>query len=96
VLSNTNVSHLDWLLPRMPILGGFDHLVFSCDLGLIKPEPAIYQAALERAGVAPEEAAFFDDVATYAEAATRVGIHGRVFRSAEDFPAQLGALGIRL
>ena len=96
VLSNTNVAHRDWLLPRMPFLQAFDALVFSCDVGLIKPEPAIYRAALDRAGVAPEEAAFFDDLPAYAEAASRLGIHGRVFRDAKDFPAQLADLGVRI
>ncbi len=96
VLSNTNVAHRDWLMPRMPLLASFDALVFSCDVGLIKPEPAIYQAALERAGVAPEEAAFFDDIPAFADAASRLGIHGRVFRDAGELPAQLAELGIRI
>lgn len=96
VLSNTNLLHRDYLLPRMPVLRRFDHLLFSCDLGLVKPEPAIFHEALSRAGVAPGEAAFFDDLKSYVDAAEALGIHGRLFRSADEFPAQLASLGLEI
>ncbi|WNG14232.1 HAD family hydrolase [Cystobacter fuscus] len=94
LLSNTNVLHVEWLRPRLPILERFNHLVLSCEVGLVKPEPAIYQEALRHAGCAPEEAAFFDDVPAYVEAANAVGIQGCVFTTAAAFDAQLRALGL--
>jgi putative hydrolase of the HAD superfamily len=38
-----------------------DESIFSCELGLRKPHPRIYQTVLERLGVAPEAAVFIGD-----------------------------------
>jgi HAD superfamily hydrolase (TIGR01509 family) len=67
----------------------------SCDLGLIKPEKAIYEKALAAAGTAPWKTAFFDDVKSYAIAATQVGVHGRVFTTVEQFQEDLAKLGFK-
>lgn len=91
LLSNTHDLHVTFLRPKLPILERFDALVLSCELGAVKPEPAIYARALEAAGCAPEEAAFFDDVPAYAQAACALGIHGRLYTTADDFLAQLSA-----
>jgi glucose-1-phosphatase len=94
LLSNTNVLHVAWIKPRLPLLGRFDDLVLSCEVGLVKPEPAIYQEALRRAGCAPHEAAFFDDLPEYVQAANALGIRGHLFTTAQSFNAQLKALGL--
>ena len=96
LLSNTHDQHVAWLRPRLPILERFDGLVLSCEEGLMKPEKAIYARALAVAGVDASQASFFDDVERYAAAAAQVGIAGRVFKDAADFPAQLAELGIQL
>jgi putative hydrolase of the HAD superfamily len=41
--------------------GLFDTEVFSCDVGLRKPDPAIYALASERLGVAPADCIFVGD-----------------------------------
>ncbi|HSW78592.1 MAG TPA: HAD family phosphatase [Candidatus Babeliales bacterium] len=51
----------------------FDDLVFSYEIGVIKPEPKIYQIAAERLSVAPKETVFIDDVNTYCLAAQGLG-----------------------
>jgi putative hydrolase of the HAD superfamily len=94
LLSNTHDQHVAFLRPQLPVLERFEGLVLSCEVGLLKPEPGLYQRALEVAGVAPGEAAFFDDIPRYADAATALGIHGRVFTSVEAFEADLAALGL--
>jgi putative hydrolase of the HAD superfamily len=94
LLSNTNAAHFDWLRPRLPVLERFHDLVLSYEVGLAKPEPAIFHEALRRARVAPERAAFFDDVPAYVEAARALGIHGRLFTDAPRFRAHLAELGL--
>jgi putative hydrolase of the HAD superfamily len=94
LLSNTHDQHMAWLRPRLPILERFDGLVLSYEVGMVKPERGIYEKALQLAGVLPWRAVFFDDVERYAVAAGLVGMHGRLFRSAHEFPAQLEALGV--
>jgi epoxide hydrolase-like predicted phosphatase len=52
----------------------FDVIVASGDEGYIKPEPEIYQIALERLGVLPEECIFIDDIFEYCQGAETIGI----------------------
>ena len=92
LLSNTHDQHLAFLRPQLPVLERFEGLVLSCEVGSVKPEPAIYRRALQVAGVPGEEAAFFDDIPRYAQAATALGIAGRVFTTVEAFDATLAEL----
>lgn len=94
LLSNTNVLHMDYLRPRLPLLERFDHLLLSYECGLVKPEPAFYEEALRRAGVPAHRAAFFDDVQRFVDAACVLGIQGRLFTDAPTFETQLAALGL--
>jgi hypothetical protein len=48
------------------------------------------------AGVAPEQAAYFDDIQSFVDAACALGIHGRVFTDAPTFRRQLAELGVRV
>lgn len=94
LLSNTNVLHTAYLRPRLPLLNRFDHLLFSHDLGMVKPETAFYQAALDRAGVRPDRTAFFDDVPEFVAAAQALGIRGYVFQDLATFTRDLVDLGL--
>lgn len=63
------------LWPETPFQGLFDAEVFSCSVGLRKPDPRIYELACERLGVRPEEAVFVGDGANDELAgAERVGM----------------------
>ena len=95
LLSNTHDQHIAYVRPKLPVLEKFDGLVFSCDVGLMKPEKAIYEKALAAAGTSPWKTAFFDDVKSYAIAATQVGVHGRVFTTVEQFQDDLAKLGFK-
>lgn len=55
----------------------FDLVVTSCDLGLKKPEPEIFRAALRELGdIKPEEVVFLDDRETNTAAAEELGMKG--------------------
>jgi putative hydrolase of the HAD superfamily len=41
--------------------GRFDVTIFSCEVGVLKPDPRIYELCCERLGVAPEESLFVGD-----------------------------------
>ena len=94
LLSNTHDLHFEFLRPQLPVLEKFDALILSYQEGLMKPSPELYRRALERLNVEPTRAAFFDDVARYAEGASAVGIHGRLFTDVLRFEADLSALGL--
>ena len=51
-----------------------DKVVLSCDVGVAKPDAAIFELACSRLGVAPSEAAFVDDQAKYCVGAANAGL----------------------
>jgi epoxide hydrolase-like predicted phosphatase len=57
-----------------------DTIVYSHEVGVAKPDPAIYRLACDRLGVRPEEAVFLDDREPAVEGARAVGMAGIVFR----------------
>lgn len=94
LLSNTNALHTAYLRPRLPLLERFDHLLFSNEHGLVKPERGFYEAALARAGTAPAATAFFDDHPPFVQAARALGIRAYVFRDTHEFAGHLRELDL--
>lgn len=54
----------------------FDQTVLSYQVGVIKPDPLMYQTVAERLGVLPEECIFIDDQQRYVDGAVNVGMRG--------------------
>jgi putative hydrolase of the HAD superfamily len=71
-----------------PFSGLFDATVFSCAVGLLKPDPRIYRLACEELGVEPAEAIFVGDGANDELAgAERVGLRAvLIHRPGEEPP----------
>ena len=59
----------------------FYPIIISAEVGLMKPDPAIYRLALERSGCKAEETVFIDDSAINVEAAEDIGMNGIQFLS---------------
>ena len=70
----------------------FDEIVDSCDVGLRKPDPAIYRLTCERLKVAPEAAVFLDDTRRHVEGARQVGLHAILVRDPLAAIAELDAI----
>jgi putative hydrolase of the HAD superfamily len=51
-----------------------NEVVLSCDVGIAKPDPAIFELTCARLGVRPHDTAFVDDQAKYCVGAATVGI----------------------
>jgi putative hydrolase of the HAD superfamily len=60
----------------LPFEEWFDDVVDSHEVGLRKPNTAIYELALQRLDVPAGRAAFLDDVATNVTPANSLGMHG--------------------
>src|SRR5512146_1169340 len=65
---------------KQKIVDAFDVWVYSAEVGIMKPDPKIYQIALEKAGIQAREAVFVDDTPPNVEAARALGIRGIVFK----------------
>lgn len=73
-LSNTNAEHLQHLRLNFRLFDAFHGFTASNLCGARKPEPAIYQDALQRLGLPPKEVLYLDDVAAYVEAGRAQGL----------------------
>jgi putative hydrolase of the HAD superfamily len=67
----------------------FDEMVISAEVGLVKPDPRIYQLAVDRLGVAPADAVFIDDFSRNVEGAQAVGLHAIHFRNPQQARREL-------
>jgi putative hydrolase of the HAD superfamily len=95
LLSNTDAIHYHWVRERYPMMRHFDHAVLSFELGLRKPEPGIYQEAINRAGCEPREIFFTDDREENVAGALEAGIDAAQFLSAEQLERELRSRGVR-
>jgi len=91
VLSNSPPDLGEWL-SDWGILDVFDVVYCSGDEGMIKPDPAVYHATLNRLGILPHEAVFIDDTIGHVKAAQSLGIDGIEFTNAEQLELELDAL----
>ena len=84
------LSNLPWPLAHTlratpGFLDHFDRVTFSCELGVIKPQPEIYRHAIEELRIAPAEALFLDDRPQNVEGARVVGLCAELFATWEEF-----------
>ncbi len=73
------------------VLALFRPQLYSCDLGLAKPDPQVFSLALELLGTQAEETAFIDDSAANTQTATALGLPSHQFRDAAALEAALDA-----
>ena len=94
ILSNMGDNVLANIERTFDWLARFDVLVWSYQLGMAKPEPAIYQHTLRELGVEPGEALFIDDRLVNIEAARALGMRGILFSTVDTLRVDLIANGL--
>ena len=79
-LSNSNEVHAE-LIPRQfaALFSSDDRFIFSHRFGLAKPDPELFQRALEVIGALPQHVVFVDDLLENVEAARAVGMRAYQF-----------------
>lgn len=73
VLSNMSREFIDFLR-KQKVYENFDGDVVSCEVGIVKPMPEIYDLLLERFDLDPAETIFIDDRKENVDAAAAKGI----------------------
>jgi putative hydrolase of the HAD superfamily len=94
ILSNMGDNVLASVEREFAWIHRFDVLVWSFQLHMAKPDPAIYRHVIKQLGVQPEEALFLDDKLVNIEAAWALGIQAIQFSTVERLRADLIALGL--
>lgn len=93
VLSNMGDAVRESIEREFQWLRNFDALVWSYELGIAKPDPAIYLHTLKQLSTAPEDTLFLDDKLVNVEAAKALGMNALVFTTPADLVEQLAASG---
>lgn len=96
ILSNMGDSVLENIKREFTWIDDFDVLVWSFELHIAKPDPAIYLHALERLGTQPAETLFIDDKRINVEAAQALGMLGLEFTTVEQLRHDLVASSLDL
>lgn len=96
LLSNTSISHFNFVSQNYDVLSRFDDYVTSYEVGAVKPEPAIYEAAKHAIGCAPQECFYTDDIPQYVETAREHGFEAEVFVGAEELIGHLRDRGVSI
>jgi len=92
LLSNLHLRFSAHLRSNSEWLQLFDHLIFSSEVRLLKPDPAIFLNCLEALRVKPEQALFIDDRGANVETAIALGIYAIKYESVPQLAKNLKAL----
>jgi len=96
-LSNVNSSHWDYILKKnWDFIDYFDELILSHEIHLIKPNPKIFEYAIQKAKCKPTQIVFIDDGLNNIRAAQEFGIHGIKFTTKDELIKELLKLGIKV
>ena len=93
-LSNFSAETFPPTLERFEFLHWFHGIVISGEVGVIKPDPRIYEILLARFAIDPHRAVYIDDVAANVEASRPFGIHGIHFTTPKALREELVRLGL--
>lgn len=94
LLSNTSITHLNFIERNFNVLELMDDRVTSFEAGAIKPENRIYEVALSKAQCDPGECFYTDDIEAYIHKAETFGIHSRIYTTTERLLDSLGELEV--
>jgi 2-haloacid dehalogenase len=93
-LSNWSAETFPIARARFPFLQWFQHIVISGEVGLTKPDPAIFHLAIERCGLTPEHTLFIDDHPPNVDSARALGFQTHLFTDAGQLRRELETLGV--
>lgn len=89
VVSNTNNLHFDYILKTYSFLRHFRGYILSHEVGAMKPDPRIFEAALGRAGRPPQDIVFVDDQEANVSAARALGMDAFQFFDPDQFELEM-------
>jgi putative hydrolase of the HAD superfamily len=96
ILSNMSLRFARHLRNTAEWLRDFEHPIFSSEVNLAKPEPAIYQLCVDTLRVEPSEILFVDDREANVSAAQRLGLKAICFQSVDQLASDLKAFDFEI
>ncbi len=81
LLTNTDEIHISWFEHKTGMsfctafYTSFEKVLYSYEMGMRKPDPAIYSHILEKFDLSPKRTLFIDDKKSNTDAAAALGLH---------------------
>jgi putative hydrolase of the HAD superfamily len=96
ILSNTCECHWEYCMKKFRALQQcFPTRITSYQIGEVKPNAKIFQVAAEKAGYAPEEIFFVDDIAGHVAGAKAAGFDAVQYTTVQKFTEDLRQRGMK-
>jgi 2-haloacid dehalogenase len=93
-LTNWSAETFPFAAPRYPFLAWFEAVIVSGDVGLVKPDPAIFQLLVDRHGLEPRRTVLIDDTIANVRTAEALGFRAMTFTGAPALHRDLVAMGL--
>ena len=93
-LSNTNSMHWEHQISSWPVLATFDFRFLSFELGLAKPDEAIFEAVAKRLPFRRDRILYLDDVVENSHAARSFGFRSEHVRGIDEVGTALRGVGV--
>lgn len=89
LLTNASYEFLQPVVERAKLDDVFDEIIMSSVVGVTKPNPEIFEEALSRLGVGPQEAVFIDEIDYNVHGAKAVGLNTILYNNFEQMKFEL-------
>ena len=96
ILSNTNPIHFGHIKKKYAMIGLFEHILLSYEIGVMKPAALAYEKLIAATSKSPLKHLFIDDRIENINAAKELGIDGIHYRSIENLRRELEKRNIKL
>jgi putative hydrolase of the HAD superfamily len=93
ILSNTNKAHYSYIEEHFSWFKGFECFL-SFELGLRKPDPAIFKAVIDGMGLSPSSILYIDDIEGHVTAAKEAGLEAMLFTTTDALRGVLKEAGL--
>lgn len=92
LITNAHHDYIDSLLEQYSLKDIFDSIVVSSRVGVIKPNPMIFEIAMNELDARPDEIIYIDDLQRHVDSATQIGIKAILYKDFEQFSVELNGL----
>ncbi len=92
LLTNSHATFINPLLQRTDLVKLFDEVIISSEVGIIKPDPRIYEHTLKLLNVDAAEAIFIDDSPPRVDGAKAIGMRTILYENFEQMKIDLKKL----
>lgn len=92
LLTNAHHQYITPLLEQDIMKGLFDAVIISSQVGVVKPNPKIFEFMLDELGLKPGEVVYIDDLERHVSAAEALGITAIHYKSFEQLQEELGQI----